>query len=132
MSKNLDGKLIGEHNIYDLIHTATTAFNAMSEDAQRVVLDLQRHSWLKGEKALDPRPASRDYHLIETADTQQDINYYLARVEGQLARLEFILSAESHLSPGEAISTGRGTINAAKAFLASLRNALDPRRIDVV
>lgn len=116
---NQSGKCAGHTLTSDLIHTATVAFNALSDEEQKIVLDVQRHSWLRGEKTLDSKPAAREYD-------PQDINYYLARVEGQIARIEAMVSADSYET-----DVMTGTIRAAKAFLASLRNALDPHRIDV-
>lgn len=121
MLKNLNGELTGNDLMSDLIHKATVAFNSMTEDQQKVVLDLQRHSWLKGHKHVDTEPAAREFD-------RQDISYYLARVEGQLARMDELLAPSAPMGGYKELVA---TVRAAKAFLDSLRNALDPRRIDV-
>lgn len=73
--------------------------------------------------------ANEHYHRIETADMKQDVDYYLARLEGQLARIEFL--TEPSQSPFAIYDELRSTLTSAKNFLASLRLALDTRRIDV-
>jgi len=114
-SKNIEGKCLGHRPIDDIIHTATVAFNALTADEQEKILLEQRASWLRGERSLAGQP------------TLADQMYYLTRVEGQLARVDAILAQAPF--PNQTVLH---SINeAAKAFLQSLRNALDPRRIDV-
>lgn len=62
--------------------------------------------------------------LSATQPDQQDVNYYLTRLEGQLTRLEQIFRV-SHSPEAER------ALNSAQAFAQSLRNALSPNRIDV-
>lgn len=59
-----------------------------------------------------------------------DIEYNLARFEGQLAKLDTLInwSACSSNDKDEFVET----LKMAKQFLAALRLALDPHRIDVV
>lgn len=60
-----------------------------------------------------------------------DVMYYLTRLEGQLVRLNTVLSSDSYLSPGQAVVQSRDIVHAAQAFAQSLRNALSGNRIDV-
>jgi len=112
-SKNLEGKCLGHTPLQDLIHTATVAFNALTNEEQEKVLEEQRASWLRGERALAGQ------------SSLQDQMYYLARVEGQLARMDRWNGLVANSKDLTEI------LNTTKAFLQSLRNALDPRRIDV-
>jgi len=69
---------------------------------------------------------NKHYQRIETYDERQDTMYYLTRLEGQLLRLnELVKNAQV---PKEQILH---TIDTARAFAQSLRNSLDPNKIDV-
>lgn len=60
------------------------------------------------------------------SEAPEDVEYNLARLEGQLARFDVLFN--------EVRVTKEiwGNLTSAKQFLAALRLALDPHRIDVV
>lgn len=104
----------------------------------------ERNAWKqamgfpKGDKShLPPPPMSaaigyQAHNAQRPTITKEDIHYYLARVEGQLARLDNLINVQqSSCAYGERDELN-GTLTTAKQFLASLRNALDEHRIDVV
>lgn len=67
------------------------------------------------------------YHRIETADElasekQDDVMYYLTRLEGQLERLSEIIKDENSNASWTGI---KYTAITAKAFAQSLRNAIE-------
>lgn len=73
------------------------------------------------------------YHRIETAEMGlnpkgQDTEYYLARLEGQLFRLEGLI--ESGLTYDNMTET-RSILTNSKSFLSLLRKSLDGNRLDV-
>lgn len=75
------------------------------------------------------------YHRIDTAELGlnpkgMDVEYYLARLEGQFARMEALLDGD--LGDGN-FSTPEAQIivTTAKMFLSALRLALEPHRYDV-
>lgn len=73
--------------------------------------------------------AHEGYHRVEVPTTivEQDAQYYMARIEGQLARLDLLTNGYYWHEHEEFISAIKET----KGFLASLRSALSPHRIDV-
>lgn len=71
--------------------------------------------------------AHEGYHRVEVPTTivEQDAQYYMARIEGQLARMEEVaVNKYPHSSMLEIVQNTKG-------FLSSLRSALSPHRIDV-
>lgn len=131
---------LGNEDIADLISRATIAFNALPRSEQDAIMQEQRNSWVRGERALDrverlqrmtdAQESKLATDLANRRDHGQDVEYNLARVEGQLARLEALLNGD--LGDGDfSEEDARAILTNAKGFLTALRNALDTRRIDV-
>lgn len=82
-------------------------------------------------KFLDPHT---DYNAplksnpLNFPQYKEDIEYNLARLEGQLARMDQITDNMG----GNVALAFNPVINDAKQFLLALRLALDPHRIDVI
>lgn len=94
--------------------------------------------------AMQKVPAPH-YHRIETADIQaamsaidkkekqinQDVEYNLARLEGQLERMRTIIYNGGSPLPWGIITELSETLTNAKSFLSALRKSLDGNRYDV-
>lgn len=74
---------------------------------------------------------NQHYHRIETADMQQDVMYYLTRLDGQLVRLNEMLKTMQNNQHG-GVDNLIQIVHSAQAFALSLRNALSPDRFDVL
>lgn len=120
--RNLNGDMLGNEKIEDLLSRATIAFNALSDEDKTKHLAEQRNSWLAGETTEE-----RWERVKKLGDRIPiDAEYNLARVEGLLSRLEYI---NSHGLLDHEVEDIHQKM---KGFIASLRLSLDPRRIDVV
>lgn len=124
--RNLNGDMLGNEKIEDLLHRAQIAFNALSDEDKEKHMAAQRKSWVDGEMAIQ-----RLERVKALSDrVPMDAEYNLARLEGQVARLERISNSVGITLEVEDML--KEIVQKSKGFIASIRNAIDPRRIDVV
>lgn len=116
---------IGNDDIASLIHKASIAFHALPEDQQAKLMEEQRNSWVTGEAAIQRRERLQtivDNHALQThANTQEEVEYALTKLQGKLLRLNQIIDKDVPLLTRE-------TLGEAITWANTLRTAIEKQK----
>lgn len=111
-----------------LLRKATLAFSSLSKEEQDAHMKRQRDSWTRGEDALDR--VNRLQTLVDNhqGQTQEDVEYILASLQGKLRRISYLLSGMKIGTAPKWLVTAKDTSIEAEKLGNALRSAIEQQR----